>query len=306
MNILIAGASGFVGKLVVARLSKKHNITVLGRELAKLEMIFSSDINKVTWDALDTLDAKKFDIIFNFSGFNIADKRWNKTIKQVIVDSRVHSNQCLTKWLIAYGAKPRFFSASAVGIYGAYEDDGRVYDEMSSLISSQIDFLQDVGRRWEEALQPAIDANIPVTIMRFGVVLKRGDGMLNKLELPFRLGLGNILGSGRQVLSWIYYEDLLAAIDFLMANPQAVGVFNLTSPYPVSQKEFAQTLASVLKRPLFIRLPATVVKALFGEMGEILLVRGQRVLPERLLQLGFCFEYARIDSALKHALLDAF
>lgn len=300
MNILIAGGSGFIGKLLIHYLSKSNHITVVGRNLEKLNTIFSNNINKITWDKLNTLDAHKIDIVLNLSGFNLGEKRWTDSIKKEIIASRVNTNHQLTQWLIKEKVKPHFYSASAVGIYGANDDLENLYDENFLLPSLAKDFIQDIGLNWENSLNEARLACIPVTSLRFGIVLKKGEGMLKKLELSFKLGLGSILGSGKQGISWIYYQDLLAAIDFIIHNPCLTGAINLCSPHPVSQKEFAENFSKVLKKPLFIRMPSLIVKLLFGEMGEYLLLKGQGVFPKRLIDLGFSFSYPHLDKVFKN------
>ncbi|KTD82194.1 TIGR01777 family oxidoreductase [Legionella waltersii] len=296
MNILIAGASGFIGTVLVNHLSQSHKITVLGRQLEKLESIFSTDIRLLTWDSLKLDDVKQYELIINLSGSSIGAKRWSPKVKNELIESRTRTNQQLIQWCINHDAKPRFFCANAIGIYGAQEMSTGIFDEKSPLPQSSDDFLQHVGLVWEQSLKNAIDAGIPVTTLRFGVVFKQGEGMLKQLELPFRLGMGSILGGGNQTLSWIYYKDLINAIDFLIEHQEVTGPVNITSPYPVTQKEFAQQFAKALKRPLFLKTPGLVIKILFGEMGDYLLLKGQKVLPGRLNELGFKFTYPKIES----------
>ncbi|MBI2786415.1 MAG: TIGR01777 family protein [Legionella longbeachae] len=298
MNILIAGASGFIGTVLANHLSESHKITVLARKLKKLQSIFSKDMSILTWDNLKLHDAKQYDLIINLSGSSIGNKRWDSKVKKELIESRTRTNQQLIEWLINHHAKPRFFCANAIGIYGAQKLSTESFDEESPLPQSSDDFLQHIGLIWEQSLKSAIDAGILVTTLRFGVVLKQGEGMLKKLELAFRLGLGSVLGSGKQTLSWIYYKDLINAIDFLIEQQGVTGPVNITSPYPISQQEFSQQLAKVLKRPLFLKTPELIIKVVFGEMGEYLLLKGQRVLPKRLNELGFKFTYPKIESVL--------
>lgn len=299
MNILIAGASGFIGTELVNFLSPNHRITVLGRNLEKLEPLFPKDIAKLTWQNLNNQDAKQYDLIINLSGSNIGAKRWNTSVKKELIESRTLTNQQLIEWLVKHNAKPRFICANAVGIYGAQAVSLDTFDEDTLLTySAKDDFLQQIGFAWEQSLQPAIDADIPVTITRFGVVLKQGEGMLKKLELPFRLGLGSIIGDGEQILSWIHYQDLISALNFLIEHPQLQGSINITAPYPVAQKEFAKELANILNRPLFLKLPSWFIKTVFGEMGDYLLLKGQKVVSKRLSELGFEFTYPKINKAL--------
>lgn len=310
MNILIAGASGFIGKQLVNNLAKDHKISVLGRDITKLRKIFSTDINALTWSELATSNPNEFDLIINLSGSNIGESRWSLKIKQDLIDSRVNSNHKLIEWLLHYNAKPRLFCANAVGIYGAHEtgvltftEESQIPDDSSSQVmqfsTKSNDFLQNIAINWQNSLQPAIDNGIKVTTLRFGVVLKRGEGMLKKLELPYRLGLGSILGTGKQVLSWVYYKDLINAIDFIITHEDISGPVNVTSPNPVSQANFAKIYSKVLHKPLFFKTPKFVVKLLFGEMGTEILLKGQKVLPKRLQELGFTFCYANLEDALQ-------
>lgn len=301
MNILIAGASGFIGSELTKVLSKEHRVTVLGRELKRLEQSFPDTIGKLTWEYLDKEDAKQFEIVINLSGSNIGAKRWTQSVKQELIESRTLTNKKLIDWLIKQQADPHYFCANAVGIYGAHDKNTPPFDENSPINEKNPtnDFLTKISLAWQQSLQPAIDKGIKVTTLRFGVVLKKGEGMLKKLELPFSLGFGTILGSGQQIISWIHYEDLVNAMIFLLEHPQITGAVNITSPNPVSQKEFATDFANVLKRPLFLRMPPFLVNSLFGEMGEYLLLKGQNVVPKRLLESNYKFKYPTLISALK-------
>lgn len=300
MNILIAGASGFIGKELTFSLSNEHHITVLGRSLQRLENTFPATIEKITWDNLQQHSAAPYDLIINLSGSNIGEKRWSTAIKNELISSRTTTNQKLIQWLKDQTAKPRYFCANAVGIYGAQPISTAVFDETHplSLENPEGDFLKEIGLAWENSLKPALEADFRVSTLRFGVVLKKGEGMLKKLELPFRLGLGSIVGSGKQTISWIHYEDMIASIKFLIERPDLSGAFNMTSPLPVTQKEFALTYAKILKRPLLLKTPAWLIKAMFGEMGEYLLLKGQAVIPKRLTDLSFQFKYSTLTSAL--------
>ena len=301
MNLLIASGSGFIGKELINSLSKNHNITVLGRSMKRLEASLPPTINTLTWDNLTGHDAHRYDLIINLAGSNIGAKRWSDSVKKELIESRTQTNKQLVGWLIQQEAKPRFFCANAIGIYGAKEISTEMFGEDHPLPSSaSTDFLQQIGLAWEASLQPAVDNAIPVTTLRFGVVLKKGQGMLKKLELSFRCGLGSILGKGHQTLSWVDYEDLINAVLFLLERPDLTGPFNITAPHPITQKEFAHQFAKILKQPLFFKTPSWFINALFGEMGEYLLLKGQKVVPKRLTELGFKFTYPNLESALKH------
>lgn len=302
MNILIAGASGFIGKTLVDALKGDHKITVLGRSDTKLQQLFPVNIAHCTWDGLSELDANHYDAVINLCGYNIADRRWTDAVKKQLIDSRVTTSQILIQWMMHCQAKPLFLCANAVGIYGLQENgDETSLDENTFIETSHPkDFLSEIGIKWQSALQPGIDAGIPVTTTRFGVVLKKGEGILKKLYPSFYLGLGSIIGDGSQILSWIHIDDLVNGILFLLNKPELTGPFNLTSPQPVSQAQFARTLAKTLHRPLVFKLPAFLIRLLFAEMGECLLLKGQRVIPRRLLDAGFQFHYPSIEDAFRH------
>ncbi|MBA2657110.1 MAG: TIGR01777 family protein [Tatlockia sp.] len=302
MNILIAGASGFIGQHLVKELEKQHSITVLGRDIKRLKNTFHQPIKLCNWDALDKLNAQSYNAVINLCGHNIGASRWNPKVKQLLIDSRVKTCSALIKWAIDQNAKPHFYTANAIGIYGLQKNGvTQGFDENSPIdLDNPPDFLAEIGALWQKAMQPAIDQGMPVTITRFGVVLKKEEGMLKKLSPSFYLGMGAIIGDGKQVLSWIHIDDLVAAYSFLLAQPKLIGNFNLTAPFPLSQAKFAQTLAKAMHRPLFLKIPAILIRKLFGEMGECLLLRGQRVLPKRLLAEGFVFQYPKVALALNH------
>lgn len=302
MNILIAGASGFIGTELVKTLQTQHTITVLGRNVKVLQKQFSNSLTIKTWEQLVELDATQYDAVINLCGHNIAAARWNKQVKEELIHSRVDSNTRLIHWLNSQKAKPHYMCANAVGIYGLQTNgDPAQFDENSFIdINNPRDFLSEIGVRWQESLAPAIKEGIPVTTLRFGVVLKRGQGILKKLALSFQMGMGSVLGDGRQIISWVHIDDVIASIVFLLNRPDLTGAFNITSPNPVSQEQFAKLLAKTLHRPLLLKIPASLIRVLLGEMGVCLLLSGQRVLPKRLIEEGYQFAYPQCADALKH------
>lgn len=299
MNILIAGGSGFIGTHLVQSLPRSYTITVLGRDAKTIEDQFDPHVKALSWDALAEEDASQYDIVVNLCGYNIAASRWSDKVKNKIIDSRVKTNKTLTTWLMNQNCKPHFYCANAVGIYGAHKGDGnKTFDEYSSIdFTHPDDFLSEVGVAWQKSLNTAVDFGIPVTITRFGIVLSRNEGMLKKLTPVYYLGLGSVLGDGKQVISWVHIDDVVRAFHFLFDRPQIRGAVNVTSPNPVTQAEFAKALANAMNRPLFLKTPAFVIRLLFGEMGEYLLLRGQRVVPKRLQEEGFEFNHPHIEDA---------
>ncbi len=302
MNILIAGASGFVGKALAHALKDQGKITVLGRNEATLRQLFPTNTSYCTWNTLSQLDAHHYDAVINLCGYNIAAQRWTDSVKKQILDSRVTTSQTLIRWIMHHKAKPHFLCANAVGIYGLQKNGDKTLLDENTIIdtSHPKDLLSEIGIKWQSALQPAINYGMPVTTTRFGVVLRKGEGMLKKLYPSFFLGLGSIIGDGTQMISWIHIDDLVSAILFLLNKPELNGPFNLTSPHPVSQAEFAQTLAKTIHRPLLFKIPAFLIRLLFGEMGKSLLLKGQQVIPKRLLDAGFKFHYPLIKDVFKH------
>ncbi|MBA3535540.1 MAG: TIGR01777 family protein [Tatlockia sp.] len=302
MNILIAGASGFIGRNLVKALQNNHNLTVLGRSSTGLEKIFPKGVKICSWDSLANLDPNTYDAVINLCGHNIGASRWNAKVKQKLIDSRVNTSKDLIDWAIKQGAKPHFYCANAIGIYGLQENgDPQAFDENSTInFNNPPDFLTEIAVRWQNAMQPAIDQGMDVTITRFGVALQKGEGMLKKLSPSFFFGLGAAIGDGKQILSWVHVDDIVSAYLFLLGHPKLTGAFNVTAPNPLSQAEFAQTLAKAMHRPLFLKIPGFVISSIFGEMGEYLLLKGQRVIPKRLEEEGYQFIYPDLAGALNH------
>lgn len=303
MKIIIAGATGFVGRhLVPILLQRGDEVTVISREVDKITKIFNGSVKALSWGELNHVDPKTYQAVINLAGENIADHRWSDRVKAEIIKSRVATTQKLSHWCLPGKDNLHLYNASAVGIYGSQAFESHFPEpltEASALPSPAKDFLSEVGKQWEQALNAAAASGMPVTMMRFGVVLKRKEGMLKKLEWPARLGMSMILGSGKQPLSWIDIDDLVNAIIFLIEHPEITGAVNLCSPQSITQEKFTRELATAVHRSVFLTMPTSVVKFLFGQMGEELLLSGQNVYPERLLDEGFEFTYPDIKSALR-------
>jgi len=302
MKILVPGATGLIGRaLVPALLLNGYHVTVISRNPEKAKKIFPTAVTALSWQQLDALLPDMFIAVINLAGENIADARWTKKRKANLMHSRVDTTRQLVQWLLtANKGKPHLYNASAIGIYpAALSSDANTFTEETVLPGKATSFAAELVREWEAATLPAVARHISVTLLRFAVVLKRHEGILKKLEWPFALGLGNILGKGEQVFSWIHINDLINVILFLLKKPEIVGPVNLCAPYCVTQKIFAQVLASMLHRPLFMIMPEWLIKILFGQMGEELLLSGQAVCPARLEKQGFNFVYPTIQAALK-------
>jgi uncharacterized protein (TIGR01777 family) len=295
VKVLIAGATGFVGKaLVRAFILRGDEVIVLGRAKAKIDFIFKESILPWTWVDLET-KTDPVDLIINLAGASIYGW-WSKNKKEKIVNSRLAAIKRLTAFCHRQkerlGKSPRFFQANGVGIYGTHGD--RVYDENSPL-PQETDFLSELGRRIETTATEGASPDIPLVMMRFGVILDANGGMLENLFPLFKYGFGTIFGNGKQFLSWISRADLVKAMLFLSDHAEINGVFNLVAKEPVTQQAFSKAYARYLKRPLWLHFPPFLIKILFGEMGETLLLGSQKVIPHRLLELGFEFEYPNLS-----------
>ncbi len=303
MKIMVAGGTGFIGKNLIARLRELSiDIAVVGRDKNKIKKIYGSGVEALEWLELSSQKLTHYDVIINLAGQDISEKRWSQKFKKCILESRVDSTRALALLCSKLGAKsPRILNASAVGIYGVAGQNPLqpipVDESWKNASTIASDFLSDVARKWEEALVPAIKNHVSVTIMRFGVVLKINEGMLRKLAPSVKLGLAGKLGSGQQWISWIHIDDLVAAIIFLLERPDITGPINLTHPMPVTQSEFIHIFAKHYHRPCLFNMPAWLVKFLFGDMGEELLLGGQKVVPARLPYYGFIFSKKTISDA---------
>lgn len=291
MKYLITGGSGFIGRALIARLKQdNHDIIVLSRNPNNV----IPDCRMIqTLSALDT--SESIDVAINLAGSPI-DKRWSTTIKQELIDSRVNTTSNLVKYCGQLAQAPSvMISASAIGYYGP---QGQTQlNEQSAYIDS---FTHEICQAWETTAQQITTLGTRLCITRLGVVLGKGGGMLKKVELPFRFGLGGHLGTGKQILSWIHLSDVIAGFLHLIEHAQCCGIYNLTAPNPVSNSEFTQCLARTLHRPALLPLPDIVIRRLFGEMGTELLLKGQYVVPQRLLQQQFVFAHSTLECALSN------
>lgn len=305
MIILIAGGTGFIGQALTHYLaSNQHTVIVLSRDPRKVQQIFGSKIESISWEHIELEYIKKFDAIINLAGANIADQRWTEARQREILDSRIGPTELLSDYCTQLAATaPTLINASAVGIYDFIPPTGfqkKFYDEDSPINYNQFPhFLAKVARAWEKATWPARDAGVRVVNTRFGVVLGPQGGVLKKLLPMFRLGLGARIGSGQQPFPWVSLPEVVQAIDFSLKTPAIHGPVNIVSPEVISQAQFADTLAKVLHRPRLLTLPAFAIKCLFGQMGVELLLEGVAVKPSRLLAQNFQFKHIHLASALK-------
>ena len=296
MHYLITGGSGFIGSaLSRAAVADGARVTVLTRNVARARAQLPAAVALI--DQLR--DARDVDVVVNLAGENLSARRWTPTLKQEFRDSRIGTTQGVLDWISAQPRKPRvLISGSAVGWYGARGDE-----ELAEDAEPGDDFAARLCREWEAQARKAETFGVRVCIIRTGIVLDAGGGALQKMLLPFRFGLGGPIGGGRQWLSWIARSDIVALIRWLATNETARGAYNATAPHPVTNAQFADALGRALHRPAVLPMPAFVLRALLGEMAEMVLT-GQRVLPKHASAEGFTFQFAELPAAL-NAILKA-
>lgn len=297
MDILITGGTGFIGReLCKALYQEGHRLTVLSRQPEKVAALCGE--NTVPIASLDQLSpADRFDAIINLAGEPIFGPRWTIQRKRVLWDSRVNLTQQLVEYIRKTEHRPSvLISGSAIGYYG---------DRGDAIVVEKDECGQDFGASlcdaWERAALQAEQYGMRVCLLRTGLVMGPRGGFLQRMLLPFRLGLGGRIGNGQQWMSWVHLADHVAITMMLLKSSELTGAFNLTAPNPVSNREFTYSLGRALKRPAILPLPAAVLRLVFGDMANLLL-GGQRVLPERLLEAGFRFRFATLNDALQDVL----
>ena len=304
-RVLISGASGLIGAALIAALEKR------GDQVSQLVRREPRNAHQLRWDPMQAIPPQLvsgFDAVVHLSGETVAG-RWTESKKRRIRDSRVISTRNLANALAAAENPPlTFLCASAIGYYGNRGDELLTEESASGQ-----GFLAELSREWEQSTDLAAQAGIRVANLRLGIVLSRHGGAMKQMLLPFRLGLGGRIGSGRQWFSWIHIDDLVAAVLHIMdlgAPPsqgglspgQISGAVNMVAPNPVTNSEFTKALAKMLKRPALFPVPPTALQLLFGEFANEGLLSSARVVPQKLAEHGFAFRYPELNAALKHLL----
>ncbi len=288
MKILMTGSTGLVGNALTRSLFAK------GYQLQSLHhnKKFPAASGNF-WNSKKLTD--DFQAVIHLAGENIASGRWNAEKKRAISQSRIKGTQDLVNYIARMKEKPKIFlSASAVGYYG--NRDQEFLHEKSSPGSG---FLSDLCQKWEKEAKRLEQWGIRVVHLRFGMILAANGGALQKMLPPFRKMVGGVAGSGDQYISWISIHDVVEIIEFILRNNKISGPVNITSPTPVTNREFTRTLAKELRVPAVMNMPAFAIKMIFGEMGKELLLSGTKALPKVLLQHGYNFTYTDLGAALR-------
>ena len=299
MKIFMTGGSGFVGTFLSRELALKgHEVTILTRSerapaptQTGISFLNGNPAQEGPWMAA----VVEHDWVINLAGASVFG-RWDAQTKNNIYDSRILTTRNLIKALAAGDRRQFFCSTSVVGYYGL-----RGEETLTEESAPGTDFLAQVSQEWEAEAMQAQNLGVRTVITRFGLVLGKNGGVLGQMAPLFKNFLGGPVGSGRQWFSWIHQEDHARAFLFLQDHPEITGPVNLTAPHPVRNRELARALGKALRRPSFLPAPAFVVRLLLGEFAQVVL-EGQKVLPEKLLNAGFTFLYPDLDQALAHLL----
>jgi uncharacterized protein (TIGR01777 family) len=296
MDVAVTGSHGLIGTALLRRLRAN------GHRVVRLVRGDPEGSDDVRWDpAAGTIDAaglEGIDAAVHLAGAGIGDRRWTAARKRLIIESRTHGTDLLARTLAGLAHPPKvLLSGSAVGFYG-----NRGAEELTEESGPGNDFPAQVCRAWEGATAPAEESGIRVVHLRTGIVLARHGGVLGRLLLPFKLGLGGRIGSGEQYTSWITLDDHLSAQLRLLESDTIRGPVNVCSPNPVTNAEFTRALGAALHRPTLLPTPLLPLKLVFGAELVKVLTEGQRVLPRVLEQSGHTFAHAQIDDALRAVL----
>ena len=294
-RVLVTGGTGFIGEpLVQGLLAAGCEVTLFTRDPLRAAYLFEGRVRSVRdWSALSPETI--FDAVVNLAGAPVVAGRWTRSRRQLLIKSRVGTTQGLVDWLSRAKHRPSVLvQASAVGFYGV-QPAHHLLDETAPPAD---EFMSELCQQWETCAAGVDALGIRRVTLRLGLVFGASGGALPMLLLAYRFGFGAKLGDGSQALSWIHLEDVLALIDKALSDPNYVGIYNAVAPEPLTQAVFAQSAGAILRRPVWLRVPAWLLNALLGEMAR-LFVAGQQALPMRLNQAGYAFRYPTLSTALR-------
>lgn len=294
MEILVSGATGAIGQVLVKELAKNnHNITAISRNCKKVIDLYGSKIQSLNWSELNKIKNEP-EIIIHLAGHNIGNCIWSQKNKAMAIASRIETAQMLSTWCKKQQINPRIFAASGVSYYGLFKDCQLICNETTPAIINHKKFMQELAFACENTF---MDFN--VIKLRLAPVLQLKYGMLPKLISSTKLGFASVIGNGKQPVSWIAIEDVVKIILFLLSKPEIMGPINLVSPEIIDQTTFCNQLAYKLKRPVLFKTPAKLLELLAGDFAEQLLTHGQAVTPQRLTQLNYEFKFNSFNSWLE-------
>lgn len=299
MNVVIAGATGFIGRALCENLQSDYEIIALSRNPEKAKIALGDSVNIARWDAKN--DEQLTGIIdgaycvINLAGENVGIGRWTERKKQKIISSRLAATEAVAEAIRQTENKPAvLIQASAMGWYGS---KGIIEADENSAPGEG--FLAKVSQQWESTAEQVTDMNVRLAKMRFGAVLGSAGGVLPAITKPFKFYLGGYFGSGRQFFPWVSIDDVVGAVRFVMENEKCSGAFNVTGPVPIQLKEFCRQIGAAMNRPSWTMIPGFVVKLILGQMGEELLLASYKIKPKRLIEAGYEFRHHTAGEALK-------
>jgi len=294
-TVLVIGGTGLVGRHLCKRLREiGYKITILSRtsKQENITSIYSWNLEKkeIEKEAIETAD-----YIINLTGANISSKRWTSKRKQLIIDSRVKTGELILNKIKEHNKKLKaYIAASAIGYYGTITSQ-KIFTETDPPAN---DFLGEVCRQWEQTSDQFVELGIRTVKIRTSIVLSKQGGSLAKMATPIKLGIGSSIGSGKQYLPWIHIDDLCGIYIRAITDEQIEGVFNAVASDHKTNEDFNQTLAYALKKTLWVpKIPAIVLKLIFGEMSEIIL-KGSRISNQKIKETGYSFLFPNLNSAL--------
>jgi uncharacterized protein (TIGR01777 family) len=297
-KIVMIGATGLIGSALIEMLSVENELVIFTRRksefqnddsMKKMQLVSFADPDEILLPAMENCK-----VIINLAGASIGDQRWSQNRKKEILDSRVKTIQQLANLLLRINLKvDTIIQASAIGYYGFSETN--IFSERDA---SGEGFLAEIARKWEMAANNLKPFAKRLIIMRLGVVLSGHGGAFPKMIAPFKFYIGGKIGNGKQWLSWIHLQDVKAAVKFFIDNQQCEGVYNLVSKNAVANVDFSKMVGKHLHKPGVFPTPSCLIKLVFGQMGEELLLKGTNVVPTRLNEAGFVFRFKTMDEAL--------
>lgn len=297
-RFLVTGGTGFIGSRLCADLIRHgHDVTILTRNFVHAGKKLSGKVQLI--DSFEQIsDDEIFDVVVNLAGQSLGARRWNKSYKALLISSRVDMTNALAGLIGRLKTKPDvLINGSAIGFYGNSGD--KVLDESAAFVDG---FSHQLCQQWEDAAKPIAQMGVRVCCLRIGLVLGAQGGPLQDMLPAFRFGGGGPFGDGKQWMSWIHVDDLIGIVLHIIRNDKVDGVVNGVAPSPETNAQFAKVLGAVLHRPAAISLPAWIIPILLGEMGKELLLSGQRVLPQKVLDSGYQFQYPELRGALAEIL----
>lgn len=294
MQILVTGGTGFIGEQLCERLlADSHKMILLTRQ-----SLLDSESCRYVSDFGEIDSGERIDAVINLAGASLADRRWTRAYKDEIFASRLDTTAALLQLLGRLEHKPAvLLNGSAIGYYGHHGDEE--LDEAGQVTAG---FSQDLCQQWEQLALTAKELGVRVCLLRLGVVLDRDGGAFPRMALPFKFGVANWMGGGRQWLSWVHRCDVVRAMLFLLEREDLEGPFNITAPRPVTSRGFCDAMKHRKQTLLSAPVPAVLLRLMVGEMAEELLLKGQRVVPAALQEAGFVFDFPKLDEALVNIL----